>query len=145
MLSPKKDDDYISALLQLEESETLDFKQGINNAEKIAKTLAAFANTSGGKIVIGVSDNKQVLGIDEFEEMYMIEKAASEYCSPPVAIDFELYIYDLYNEKNTEFEEKNILIVIVSKSSSKHYSKNKNGEHILYKRVNDRTLPQNQD
>ncbi len=145
MLSPKKDEEYISILLQQKEGENLDFKQSISSSEKIAKTLCAFANTSGGKIVIGISDQKQILGIDEYEEMFMVEKAAQEYCIPPVTVDYELYAYDFYNVGETQFEEKNILIANILKSTDIHFAKKNNGELIPYKRVRDKTLPHHQD
>ncbi|TVP49439.1 MAG: ATP-binding protein [Mongoliibacter sp.] len=145
MLSPKKDEEYISILLQQQEGENLDFKQSINSSEKIAKTLSAFANTSGGQIVIGVSDQKQVLGIDEYEEMFMIEKAAQEYCVPPVKADYELYAHDLYDEGKEQFEEKNILIVKIQKSTVVHSVKKSSGQIIPYIRVRDKTLPHIQD
>lgn len=143
MLHPKKDEEFVVALLQREEGETLDFKQSITNIEKIAKTITAFANTAGGQIVIGISDNKQVIGIDEYEEMYMIDKAANELCQPPVTIDYELFTYQEFSDKDIDPEEKNILIVNIKKSSKLHYLKNNNGQLLLYRRVKDKTLPQN--
>jgi predicted HTH transcriptional regulator len=39
------------------EGDTLDFKKTISSASKIAKTIAAFANHKGGRLLIGVNDN----------------------------------------------------------------------------------------
>ncbi len=76
-------------LLRNGEGERLDYKQTISNFSKIARTIAAFANTSGGIILIGVTDRRLIVHIDVEEEKYMINKAASEYCDPPVPTRFE--------------------------------------------------------
>ena len=53
----------ITRLIAGGESETLDFKQTISDASKIAKTLVAFANNKGGTLLIGVRDNGSISGI----------------------------------------------------------------------------------
>jgi len=74
--------------LQLEiqqgESKTLEFKQQPPKGEQLAKTLVAFANTSGGKLIIGVDDERQILGIkdDEFELMDRIASIIHDLCMP---------------------------------------------------------------
>jgi predicted HTH transcriptional regulator len=139
MIRPKKDDEYIRALLKLPEGETLDFKQSITSPIKIAKTLVAFANTKGGKIAIGISDRKRILGIDEEEEIFMVEKAISEYSQPPVLVIFEVYEVGKFEEEEI-IRDRNILIVNIPKSTQKHYVVDK-GKQIRYKRKLDRTVP----
>ena len=51
------DTDYIHALIAEGEHQQQDFKFEISDARKIAKTLSAFANTDGGRLLIGVKDN----------------------------------------------------------------------------------------
>lgn len=140
MIQPKKNVEFIKALLKQPESETLDFKQGISSTVKIAKTIIAFANTRGGKIVIGISDNKKIVGIDEAEETFMIEKAISEYCFPPVQILFEVYEMSYFDDEEFE-KERYILIVDIKKSKVRHMLKNGEGKPVFYKREKDRTLP----
>ncbi|WP_302323539.1 helix-turn-helix domain-containing protein, partial [Bacteroides caecimuris] len=50
------DTDYIHALIAEGEHQQQDFKFEISDARKIAKTLSAFANTDGGRLLIGVKD-----------------------------------------------------------------------------------------
>jgi predicted HTH transcriptional regulator len=140
MIQPKKDDEFIKALLKQPEGETLDFKQGISSTIKIAKTIIAFANTRGGKIVIGISDNKKIVGIDEAEEIFMIEKAISDYCFPPVQVLFEVYEIKYFDDEEFE-KERYVLIVEILKSKVRHMLKNGEGKIISYKREKDRTLP----
>ena len=66
------------------EHQQQDFKYEISDARKIARTLSAFANTDGGRLLIGVKDNGKIAGVRSDEEIYMIEAAASLYCVPPV-------------------------------------------------------------
>ena len=61
-----------------------DFKFEISDSRKIARTLAAFANTEGGRILIGVKDNGRISGISSDEEYHMIEAAAQMYCRPEI-------------------------------------------------------------
>jgi predicted HTH transcriptional regulator len=79
---------YIRELIEQGEHQQLDFKFEINDARKIARTLSAFANTEGGKLLIGVKDNGKIAGVRSEEEYHMIEAAAGMYCKPPV--DFEV-------------------------------------------------------
>lgn len=76
------DTEYIHALIAEGEHQQQDFKFEISDARKIAKTLSAFANTDGGKLLIGVKDNGKIAGVRSDEEQYMIEAAAELYCSP---------------------------------------------------------------
>ncbi len=55
----KFDEEFIKFLINSEESNTLDFKQKVTSKEKIARTLAAMANSDGGIVLIGLSDQKK--------------------------------------------------------------------------------------
>jgi ATP-dependent DNA helicase RecG len=50
----------IIELIKKGESQSFEFKESFN--EGVLKTISAFANTKGGTILIGVSDNKEVVG-----------------------------------------------------------------------------------
>ena len=53
-------------LLKRHEGKTLEFKRDLSSPERILKCLVAFANTSGGTVVIGVEDgSKLVRGIPD--------------------------------------------------------------------------------
>ena len=49
----------------LPESKALEFKRGLYSPKPHLNTLVAFANTAGGKLVIGVDNSRQVVGIAE--------------------------------------------------------------------------------
>lgn len=75
----------LKALTNLEDHYA-DFKSRLTNEENIAKTLIAFANGKGGKVVVGVEDKTRIpIGLRE-EEVYRYEEwitnVAFDYCHP---------------------------------------------------------------
>jgi predicted HTH transcriptional regulator len=53
--------------------------------KKIAKSISAFANASGGTILIGVDDDKRIVGIEsEKETAEIIWEAANHFIQPAV-------------------------------------------------------------
>lgn len=73
----------LSRLSQQGECSTLEFKKKANYPEKIVKELVAFANSSGGKLLLGVDDNGELSGSREIEgEAFIVEKAISELIRP---------------------------------------------------------------
>lgn len=78
---------YIARLVEEGEHEHQDFKFAISDARKIARSISAFANNDGGRLLIGVKDNGAVAGIRNEEDIYMIETAAGVFCDPPVKVD----------------------------------------------------------
>ncbi len=68
----------ISALLSQDESSQLEFKELLPTNEKLAALFCAFANTSGGDLIVGVEDGtKRVLGIRESSILDIEEKISS--------------------------------------------------------------------
>lgn len=113
------------------EGPTLDFKQTISSARKIAKTLAAFANCRGGSLLVGVQDNGRIRGAEPHEEAYMIESAANFYCDPVVGYDLVQHPY----------KHLKVLEVVVHESVEKpHGALGDDGKYWVYIRVNDKTM-----
>ncbi len=52
----------IKNILETGETEQIEFKLNFGNSAIVS--INAFANTKGGKILIGVDDNKAILGVD---------------------------------------------------------------------------------
>ena len=123
--------EHIKKLINSGEGLTLDFKFEISNAQKIAKTLVAFANTEGGKLLIGVKDNGIIAGIRTNEEVYMIESAANLFSKPK--IDFTV--------RQWKINGKIILEIYIPKSPLKpHYAKDFDNKLKVYIRVKDQIL-----
>lgn len=113
------------------EHQTQDFKFRVDDAKKIARTISAFANSDGGRLLIGVKDNGKVVGIDPEEEFHIIQGAAELFCDPPVPIQTVIW----------QDEYKLVLEVIVEASAVRpHKSKDDDGLWKTYIRHHDHTL-----
>ena len=55
----------IKEIIKNGENKTIEFKEIIPNSKKISQTAVAFANGAGGKILIGITDDREIIGIDE--------------------------------------------------------------------------------
>ena len=131
---PKKiDQDFVKLLLKEVEGLKLEYKQKISSQEKIAKTLSAMSNTVGGLILIGISDQRKIMGIDPEEERFMVTAANDYFCVPKVSL--QTYTVTM-NLENPFEEEKNILIVQVHPTRGpKIFVKKKQGTTIAYCRI----------
>jgi predicted HTH transcriptional regulator len=125
---------YIKNLIRSGESQQLDFKFEISNAQKLARTFSAFANTDGGKLLIGVKDNGKIAGIRSDEEAYMAESAAHVFCKPEVS----------FTIKRWDVSGKSVLEVDISVSQHKpHFAKSEEGKWVAYVRVKDQNIRAN--
>lgn len=122
---------HIKKLIEEGEHQMLDFKYEISDCKKIARSLVAFANTDGGRLLIGVKDNGNISGIKSEEEKYMIQTAAEMYCKPPIT----------FNAKEWIINGKTILEVIIPKSNyRKHKALDHNNIYKVYIRVKDQNI-----
>lgn len=122
---------YLRALIAEGEHLHQDFKFEISDARKIAKTLSAFANTAGGRLLVGVKDNGRIAGIRSEEEQYMIEAAAQMYCRPQVECHMRTF----------EAEGKTVLLAEVPESTRKPVMAcDDSGRWLAYLRIKDETL-----
>ncbi|HHZ97654.1 MAG TPA: ATP-binding protein [Flavobacteriales bacterium] len=120
---------FILKLIEEGEHLTQDFKLRVDDSGKIAKTIAAFANTSGGRLLIGVKDNGVVAGCNTEEEFHMVEAAAQMYCRP--AVSFEVQVWRV--------EFKKVLEIKIERSNGRpHFVKDEQGEWQAYLRKEDR-------
>jgi ATP-dependent DNA helicase RecG len=53
----------ILEVIEKGESETLEFKTSLSDINEVIKDISAFSNTSGGRILVGISDSGKVLGL----------------------------------------------------------------------------------
>ena len=131
---PRDAGQYIKSLIELGENQHLDFKFEINDAKKIARSFSAFANTEGGKLLIGVKDNGRIAGIRTEEEFYMAESAAHLFCKPAVH----------YQVRKWNVEGRVVLEIIIPGSTRRpHYARNETGEWTAFVRVGDQNLQAN--
>lgn len=89
-----KDKQYLQQLISQGEHQQQDFKYRVSDARKLAKSVSAFANTDGGRLLIGVRDDGQMSGVRSEEEIFMMHQAAYRYCRPEASIKFDTYHVD---------------------------------------------------
>ncbi|HVN57994.1 MAG TPA: ATP-binding protein [Bacteroidales bacterium] len=122
---------YLRKLISEGENQQLDFKYCISDSKKIARTLSAFANTDGGKLLIGVRDNGSIAGVRSDEEYYMIETASGLFCRPEIPVRIRQHIA----------EGKTVLEVDVEKGEDRPYeAKDDDGKWKAYFRKGDQNL-----
>ena len=122
-LGVKSENDRLEAenLIGRGESDTLEFKStlrtNLKTGEKdkrmekaVLKTLTAFLNTEGGTLLIGVTDDGEILGIDEesFDNRDKMNLHMTNLISSQIGDEFLPYI----RFKLIEFEDKAVMKVV---------------------------------
>ncbi len=122
---------YIEKLIEQGEHLRQDFKFAINDSRKIARSLVAFANTEGGRLLVGVKDNGKIAGVRTSEEFHMIEAASQLYTKPEVYFETKAHIVS----------GKQVLEIIIPKSEQKpHSAPDINNNYKVFIRVADQNL-----
>jgi ATP-dependent DNA helicase RecG len=109
--------ELISRISNGEDSFT-QFKENITNGDKLSEELVAFSNAKGGLLIIGVSDNSDITGLnhDDIRRLnQLIGNVINSKMTPP--------IYPLVEIKT--IDNKKILIVTISEGINKPYATNK--------------------
>lgn len=124
----------LQSLRQAPEWQTLERKSVRIHPRDLANTLIAFANADGGRLLIGVEDDGSVSGVDptaQREQIDALLRAAYEYCTPSIQVDYKLY----------PFQGTHVLVIDTPPSPRVH--NHANGRVFL--RVLDRDQPLNAD
>jgi predicted HTH transcriptional regulator len=101
---------HLLDLIEEGENLTCEFKRKFSTSEKIAREMIAFANTKGGYLIIGVDDDKKIIGVEsEKTESELILDAAQNYCEPPLKINID-YV---------EIKGKEVVVVEIYESDKK--------------------------
>jgi len=113
------------------ESKNIEYKVSLpDKSEKYMKTIVAFANTQGGKLIVGVDDKThQIVGVENdvlFQLMDGIANAVSDSCVPQIIPDIEPQTVD----------GKTVIVVSVEAGKNRpYYLKSKGKDNGTYIRV----------
>ena len=100
----------ILELIEGGENLRCEFKRKVPSPEKIAREMIAFANTRGGVLLLGVDDNKDIVGVEsEKSEAEQIKDVALNYCEPPLD----------YNISYSNFDGKEVVVIEIPESEKK--------------------------
>jgi predicted HTH transcriptional regulator len=117
----------LKALISNGEHLQQDFKYKISDARKIARTLSAFSNTEGGRLLIGVRDNGTIGGVKDEDDIYMLESASELFLIPAVPI--EVAAYDL--------DGKRVWEILIPKGKRRPYFVDEKDKKVAYYRDHD--------
>jgi hypothetical protein len=119
-------------LVETGENQHIEFKRLVHSPEKIAKSISAFANASGGTILIGVDDDKRIVGIEsEKETAEIIWEAANHFIQPAVPFKTDVI----------EFRGRDVLAVTIEESKTKpHFHLSETRDPKTFKKVVERKV-----
>ena len=114
-------------LLQQPEGKTLEFKRDLSSPRNVLKTLVAFANSAGGRLVIGVDDDRTLLGVtDPLDAEERLCNLIADSISPRLIPNVELL----------SLENRTLLVIEVFPSSARpHYLSSQGVENGTYIRL----------
>lgn len=117
----------ISDILKQNEGKTLEFKRDLSSPKGLLKTLVAFSNTAGGKVIIGVDDKKSLIGVKwPLDEEERICNLISDSIKPKLVPSVEL----------ATVKGKTLLIIEVFLSNSRpHYLVSEGPDQGTYVRL----------
>ncbi|MDP2877524.1 MAG: putative DNA binding domain-containing protein, partial [Holophaga sp.] len=119
--------DFLNTLIALPEGKTLEFKRDASSSKPVLKTLVAFANTAGGRLVIGVSDDRKIVGVEApLDEEERLCSLIADSIFPRLVPNVELVTID----------DKTLLVVEVFLSGQRpHWLKAEGAEQGVYVRL----------
>ena len=103
--------------IYLGEDSTIEFKRELPHRESLADEIAAFANASGGVILIGVDDDGEIVGMDR-QDLDRTEETTVEICRDN--IDPMVHILT----EKLRIDDKNLLKIEVPSSPFVHKTSN---------------------
>jgi ATP-dependent DNA helicase RecG len=109
--------------IQSGEGKNIEFKEDLPGSQAIAKTVIAFSNTAGGKLIIGVNDQGNVTGlksdVDIFELQDQVASVIYDNCYPNI-------LPDIYT---TTIDNKVLLVIEVYRGNLLPYYLKKYGKN----------------
>ncbi len=124
----------------LKENQYFDRKSARKDDKEIAKHISAFANSAGGKLVIGIEDDGEVTGFrrDGARDIENFERAALTTCTPTPIVR-----KDRIRVVNSSGEDDLILVLDIEASTSHSVARSSDDEVFL--RQNDRSVRLNRE
>lgn len=123
------------------ESKNIEYKVVVpDKSEKYMKTVVAFANTQGGRLVIGIDDKThKIIGVDNdilFQTMDALTNAISDSCEPQIIPDIE----------PQTVEGKTVIVITVEAGKNRpYYIKSQGKAKGTYIRVAGTSRPAHQE
>ena len=98
------------------EKQLFDRKSAKIEATAIATPIIAFANADGGLLAIGIEDNGEITGIDDYSKnINEILRASFDFCKPSIMIETEIIAC-----RDSKGKENHILLIRIPQSGELH-------------------------
>jgi len=110
-------DKELMDILQLGEDSKTQFKEIFNSSDAMAAEIGAFANTEGGRIIIGVSDNGDIKGLAK-EDIARLNQMISNVCTQKIEPSISV------TTENIKCKDKVVMVITVPMGSNKFYISN---------------------
>jgi ATP-dependent DNA helicase RecG len=105
-------DELRQRLVRWEDPHT-EWKRAIGSDDDLAKDIVCFANSDGGQIVVGVANDRTLVGVDDPDAVLLsVDDVAFHRCSPPVTVVPEIITLD----------GANLVVLNVPKGDQRPYS-----------------------
>lgn len=122
----------ITDVLQQRESTKLDFKQDLSSMRRVLETVCSFLNTAGGTLVVGVNDEREVVGLANVEkEEEKLSNAIANSIEPQPTAVIEI----------VTVEGKDILVADVAYAAGPFFIKARGKEKATFVRVGANSFP----
>jgi uncharacterized protein YuzE len=105
------------------ENDKVEYKRQIGKERELdefIETVVAFANSSGGVILVGVDDNGKIISVEEENLADRVNKVLRSHCDPPIITEISTSVVD----------DKNVLVVQVREGGNKPYVLRDKGVYI---------------
>lgn len=110
------------------EGQTIEFKEKLPKAADFAAVLVSFANTNDGRILLGVTDEKDIKGIAwDLKKEEWVSNVSANNCTPHVTPLIE----------KIEIDRKTVVVITILEGTDKPYKAN----HVIYVRQGSTTRP----
>ena len=116
----------IAQLIERGESKTLEFKRDASSLLPIIKTLIAFANTAGGILLIGATDEHLLVNVPEPDKVRdRIFSSVGDSIHPQLHVNIE----------KISIKDKILLAITVEKGRTPYHLKSEGLEQGTYVRI----------
>lgn len=80
-------EDLLARIVKWEDLHT-EFKRGdLPDRHELAKDIVCFANTDGGQLIFGVSEDREVIGVADVTRLVdLVDNVSYDLCRPPVTV-----------------------------------------------------------
>ena len=113
----------LSRIIELGETQEVEFKQSIHSYQELSKYMCAFANREGGLILIGISAAKEPVGLNEdLDGLQQKIAAAAKAIAPPLVPAIEVHSY----------KGKKIIAITIQKAPDSAYH---TYEGVIYSKI----------